>query len=648
MKAHEYNRIPAYEGEDVGRSTKSSTFYRTVMGGLLVLLAGLAVFSVSQKAFGLTEDALYEDSLEDFQLTVTNDDYDMPKSLSVYGFDLVAEPYRTTKVTVNNALSEDSTFLFTLSDAEGTEIASSMGTSFEFTVEKGGVTMYLEIDELSQEALDTSSLDSEVVGKGTKYQAPMDKYSVVRSGTFAVPCKYVRREIRNLGDSDLTKFLDAVKIMYSTDLKEGVDTYGPDFTNYEAITLKHMSYNFGSGMCTPFHDGDSFYTAHAAFSYEFEKSMQTIDPSLAVPYWDYFMDAELYGTDWLEKSPIYSDTMFSHGNPDNNYIVDSGPLANLLVPNDKSIWMSNSYGYITTNFNNNPYGYVQRADQICGLALSEMNLPGCFEASGIVNTTSLANLRLAAEVDFHSLIHTLMGGVFSCPYTPNDYMDEFTNSSDFLSDVVSQSYNLWMSTYSDEAMSCPDSCEVGTAFESCVCSCSSIDMDNLDWQTASDFINDYATFNGVVTGVLSDYLAMDENTGLWTLTNDEEASETLVPWLVQYSCSPGIMTQFTASSSSTNDPIFSVVHNLFERFFHLYRVSAEFSDFDWSWTDDSSCYGRSWNDTLPFYGFDIGPDSFSPTEPYTNEVLFSIFDPNREELPYIFEDVDLSWCTDYF
>jgi hypothetical protein len=199
-----------------------------------------------------------------------------------------------------------------------------------------------------------------------------------------------------------------------------------------------------------------------------------------------------------------------------------------------------------------------------------MNLPGCFEASGIVNTTSLANLRLAAEVDFHSLIHTLMGGVFSCPYTPNDYMDEFTNSSDFLSDVVSQSYNLWMSTYSDEAMSCPDSCEVGTAFESCVCSCSSIDMDNLDWQTASDFINDYATFNGVVTGVLSDYLAMDEDTGLWTLTNDEEASETLVPWLVQYSCSPGIMTQFTASSSSINDPIFSVVYNLFERFFHLY------------------------------------------------------------------------------
>jgi hypothetical protein len=77
-------------------------------------------------------------------------------------------------------------------------------------------------------------------------------------------------------------------------------------------------------------------------------------------------------------------------------------------------------------------------------------------------------------------------------------------------------------------------------------------------------------------------------------------------------------------------------------------VFSEFFDFDWSWTDDSSCYGRSWNDTLPFYGFDIGPDSFSPTEPYTNEVLFSIFDPNREELPYIFEDVDLSWCTDYF
>lgn len=648
MGIHEYNRIPAYEGEDVGRSDKTSKFYRTVMGGLLFVLAALAVFAVSQNPFSLTEDALYEDSVEEFQLNVTNDDYALPRSLSVYGFDLVAEPYRTTKVVVNNPLSEDSTFLFTLAKHDGTEVVSSMGHSFEFSVEEAGVTLYLTIEELSQEVMDTSSIQSEIAGKGTSYKAPMDKYTVVRSSTIDVPCKYVRREIRNLGDDDLTKFLDAIKIMYSTDIKEGMDTYGPDFTNYEAITLKHMSYNFGSGLCTPFHDGDSFYTAHAAFSYEFEKSLQTIDPSLSVAYWDYFMDAELYGTDWLEKSPIFSEEMFSHGNPDNNYIVDTGPLANLLVPLDKDIWMSNSYGYITTNFNNNPYGYVQRSDQICGLALSEMNLPGCFEASGIVNATSLANLQVAAEVDFHSLIHTLMGGVFSCPYTPNELMDKHVNSSDFLSEVVSQSYNLWMSTYSDETMRCPDDCDLDTPFESCSCTCTSMDLDNLEWEEASDFINDYETFNGVVTGVLSDYLALDEDTNLWTLVNDVESSEELIPWLVKYACSPGIMTQFTSSSSSTNDPIFSIVHNLFERFFHLYRLSPSFSSFDWSWTNDHSCYGRSWNDTLPFYNFDIGPDSFSADQPYTNEVLFNIFDPSREALPYIFEDVDLSWCSDYF
>jgi len=50
-------------------------------------------------------------------------------------------------------------------------------------------------------------------------------------------------------------FMSAVGVMYTTELEEGQDKYGSDFTNYNAITLKHMSYNFGSGTCTPFHDG---------------------------------------------------------------------------------------------------------------------------------------------------------------------------------------------------------------------------------------------------------------------------------------------------------------------------------------------------------------------------------------------------------
>jgi len=59
------------------------------------------------------------------------------------------------------------------------------------------------------------------------------------------------------------------------------------------------------------------------------------------------------------------------------------------------------------------------------------------------------------------------------------------------------------------------------------------------------------------------------------------------------------------------------------------RMDDTYSDFDWTWIDDSSCYGRSWTDTLPFSNFDIGPSDMGEDDLYTNEILFSIFDPSK-------------------
>jgi hypothetical protein len=91
----------------------------------------------------------------------------------------------------------------------------------------------------------------------------------------------------------------------------------------------------------------------------------------------------------------------------------------------------------------------------------------------------------------------------------------------------------------------------------------------LDWQGASDVIDDNDSFKSMVMGDLSDYIGKNDD-GLWAVVgaSSDDDNEELVPWLIESSCSPGQMTQFTASSSSTIDPIFSVVHNLFERFFH--------------------------------------------------------------------------------
>jgi hypothetical protein len=625
MTSDDYKRIPTYDGEDVKRHEKSSKVFKTVMAGFLLLLASLAVFSTSKTQLNKDATSLFTTKEDAIQLYVTNDDYELPSSLSTYGFDLVAEPFRTTTIKVTNPSSSDSSFLFTLSTTDGEEVASTLGTSFEFSVDKGGMMLTLTVEELADSS---------------------DKSSVIRSSSFKVPCKYVRREIRKLSEDDLNSFFKAMNIMYTMPMPEGSSIYGPEFTNYKAISLKHMSYNFGNEVCTPFHNADSFYTSHTAFSYETEKSLQSIVPSIALPYWDYFIDSELYGTDWLEKSPIFSNDMLGHGNPDNDYVVDKGPLAYSKISRDLNISMTNSYGYVTAYFNNNPSEYVQRADEYCGLPQTDMSLPSCFEASGIGVATTLTELQTAVGDDYHAIIHEIMGGVFNCPYTPNELIEKYPEAEELLETLTVSGVNFWNSGYESGSLTCPDTCDLDTPFEDCMCYCSSIDVNGISREDASEFISSTDAILNQLSPV-EDYLWVDEETGLWTVLGDDDMSAEIVPWIVQYACSPGVMAPFTASTSSTNDPIFPISHNAYERFYHYYRVSSDQTDFDWSWTDDETCYGRSWNDTLPFYNFDIGPEFLDADQPYTNELLFNIFDPNREELPYIYEDVGLSWCDDY-
>jgi hypothetical protein len=83
-----------------------------------------------------------------------------------------------------------------------------------------------------------------------------------------VACKYVRRDIRTLTDSDRGAFLDALEIVHRTELEEGQATYGTNFVNYEQFTAMHSS----SIWC--YHGGSMFLTSHAMFNIMLERSIQ--------------------------------------------------------------------------------------------------------------------------------------------------------------------------------------------------------------------------------------------------------------------------------------------------------------------------------------------------------------------------------------
>jgi hypothetical protein len=108
--------------------------------------------------------------------------------------------------------------------------------------------------------------------------------------TETVMCKYVRRELRQLTTKDRERFLAATATFHRMDAKEGRAKYGVKFTNYQEATIKHLSKMTLDG-CTPYHGYDTFFTAHEAFVLEFEQALQTIDPAISAPFWDYTIDS---------------------------------------------------------------------------------------------------------------------------------------------------------------------------------------------------------------------------------------------------------------------------------------------------------------------------------------------------------------------
>lgn len=71
--------------------------------------------------------------------------------------------------------------------------------------------------------------------------------------------------------------------------------------------------------------------------------------------------------------------------------------------------------------------------------------------------------------------------------------------------------------------------------------------------------------------------------------------------LLKVGCEPGAVG-YMSGGASPMDPIFWVLHQLFEKALHIILLSPSWRDsfvFDWT---EGSCNGSKWNDKLPFTG----------------------------------------------
>ena len=177
---------------------------------------------------------------ETLSLRVSADGYNpLDQAASWYPWDYIAEPHKTTHLAVVDC-SSDAVYSWAV-----THHAAGYPTPVRTLSDSTGCEVKLVMTAVStmhKVAIDLAR------GDGATSQH-----------TIEVMCKYVRREIRDLTESDRERYFRAMAAVAKTDLETGIARYGTKFVNLEYFAVKHIH----TQECSPFHGGLSFLTGSA-------------------------------------------------------------------------------------------------------------------------------------------------------------------------------------------------------------------------------------------------------------------------------------------------------------------------------------------------------------------------------------------------
>jgi len=144
-------------------------------------------------------------------------------------------------------------------------------------------------------------------------RCPGDTYgSDMRTTSGTIVATWVRRELRELTTVDLAKVMDAMAICYNTTTAEGQARYGSDFVGLDTFQLWHHL-NSAQRDADHFHQGVGFLAQHAKVTRLFELSLQAVDPTIALPFWDSSIEMAQFATGEIVSvwdSPLWSPAMF--------------------------------------------------------------------------------------------------------------------------------------------------------------------------------------------------------------------------------------------------------------------------------------------------------------------------------------------------
>ncbi|CAM9789553.1 unnamed protein product, partial [Scytosiphon promiscuus] len=487
---------------------------------------------------------------------------------------------------------------------------------------------------------------------------------VVRQLDELVIVKYVRREIRTLTDEEREELFDAMYTLWSVhvDGGNGKEIYGEDYADIYAINRLH----FKAGMsndCDHFHDGIGFLTSHSLISNTFEFSLQTVNPKLSLPYWDWTIDEidaqnsgvtnSGTGTGIVIDSPIFTPEWFGSTDPD-DHLVKDGRWANTKIPamywDDPGDLIPDVYGLLRSRWNVNSSPWLTRGNgAMCdGYVTDHYDWPTCEEHYNLVTKySSFYDWVWTSMYSPHGPVHTWIGGVLNCEETirsvgsligvDNAYslaLSAFDNRKDFWFEGYFKCEGTGGNLGETAAM----------LFASGQCGCLGYDLtQGDDWKTI--YYNSSLDFDAVI----SDF-------------DDITKRDT-----VAAVCASTIFDGDHLQAGSSLDPTFWPMHPTMERMFMFSTLTGKTSDM--SWPDDSEDPSIKWlskygDECTGHRGFDVFPFGFLDTDidgfevktgikgngktgnSMTNQEVLLAMDPRLNNLNYVYDTFTWDHCLD--
>ena len=135
----------------------------------------------------------------------------------------------------------------------------------------------------------------------------------------------MRKNGKDLDASERRAFVDAVRAV-----KKKPSPWAPGLSVYDTFVLWHRD-AFGCAIMAA-HMGPAFLPWHRQFLRMFEQQLQSVEPTVTLPYWDWTVDNTAGAYLWAD------DFMGGNGDPTQNYAVTNGPFR-------KSRWQIKIFDY---------------------------------------------------------------------------------------------------------------------------------------------------------------------------------------------------------------------------------------------------------------------------------------------------------------